>query len=153
MYKGGRLSEAAREIDAAAHGLVGGLVKRGDVTGRAGQALLVPSPAGISAHRLLVVGLGEAGKLDLKVWRFLGARWEVRDFYSGNPSFNAPTRSGGQHNIVVGGGFSGAMTAVNLARLSWRPLHVAIINAHRPTGRGCRARGIRRLVRPQARRI
>jgi opacity protein-like surface antigen len=46
------------------------------------------------------------GGLDLKVWRFLGARWEVRDFYSGNPSFNAPTRSGSQHNVVVGGGFT-----------------------------------------------
>ena len=46
------------------------------------------------------------GGLDLKVWLFLGASWEVRDFYSWNPSFNAPTRSGGQHNVVIGGGFT-----------------------------------------------
>lgn len=46
------------------------------------------------------------GGVDVKVWRFLGARWEVRDFYSGNPSFNAPAASSGQHNVVVGGGFT-----------------------------------------------
>jgi leucyl aminopeptidase len=69
VYKGGKLSEAAKEIDAVAGGLVRGLVKRGDVTGRPGEVLLVPSPAGISARRLLVVGLGEPGKLDIKGWR------------------------------------------------------------------------------------
>lgn len=37
---------------------------------------------------------------------------------------------------IVGGGFSGTMTAVNLARLSRRPLRVTIINQWRPTGRG-----------------
>jgi uncharacterized NAD(P)/FAD-binding protein YdhS len=37
---------------------------------------------------------------------------------------------------IVGGGFSGVMTAANLARLSRRPLYVTLINQHRPTGRG-----------------
>jgi uncharacterized NAD(P)/FAD-binding protein YdhS len=37
---------------------------------------------------------------------------------------------------IIGGGFSGVMTGVNLARLSKRPLHVTLINQHRPTGRG-----------------
>lgn len=37
---------------------------------------------------------------------------------------------------IVGGGFSGVMTAVNLVRLSKRPLQVTVINCHRPTGRG-----------------
>lgn len=37
---------------------------------------------------------------------------------------------------IIGGGFSGVMTAVNLARLSRRPLYVTLINHHRPTGRG-----------------
>ena len=69
VYKGGRLSEAAREIDAAAGGLVAGLVKRGDFIGAPGTTLLVPTPAGITAKRLLLVGLGEPGKLDIKGWR------------------------------------------------------------------------------------
>jgi uncharacterized NAD(P)/FAD-binding protein YdhS len=45
---------------------------------------------------------------------------------------------------ILGGGFSGVMTAVNLARLSSRPLRVTIINEHRPTGRGV-AYGTRRV--------
>lgn len=45
---------------------------------------------------------------------------------------------------IIGGGFSGIMTAVNLARLSRRELQITIINQHRPTGRGV-AYGTRRI--------
>ena len=45
---------------------------------------------------------------------------------------------------IIGGGFSGAMTAVNLARLAQRPLHVTIVNGQRPLGRGV-AYGTRRI--------
>src|SRR5262249_61527239 len=48
--------------------------------------------------------LAFSGGLDVRVWRFLAARWEVRDFYSGNPAFNVPVAGGGFHNIVAGGG-------------------------------------------------
>lgn len=37
---------------------------------------------------------------------------------------------------IIGGGFSGTMTAVNLARLSDQRLRVVVINAKRPLGRG-----------------
>lgn len=37
---------------------------------------------------------------------------------------------------IVGGGFSGTMTAVNLSRLCDQPLRVVIINSRRPLGRG-----------------
>lgn len=37
---------------------------------------------------------------------------------------------------IVGGGFSGTMTAVNLARLAARPLRVCVVNSGRPAGRG-----------------
>lgn len=37
---------------------------------------------------------------------------------------------------IIGGGFCGTMTAVNLARLSDHPLRVVIVNAKRPLGRG-----------------
>lgn len=69
VYKDGRLSQAALEIDAVANKLVAGLVKRGDFEGKPGATVLLPNPAGITARRLLLVGLGEAGKLDLKAWR------------------------------------------------------------------------------------
>ena len=45
---------------------------------------------------------------------------------------------------ILGGGFSGVMTAVNLARLSQRPLQITLINHHRPKGRGV-AYGSRRI--------
>jgi Outer membrane protein beta-barrel domain len=46
-------------------------------------------------------GLG----LDVKVWRKLSIRAEVRDFWSGEPDFPlAPTGKSRQHNYFVGGG-------------------------------------------------
>lgn len=44
---------------------------------------------------------------------------------------------------IIGGGFSGVMTAVNLARLATRPLRVCLINSGHPAGRGV-AYGTRR---------
>ena len=41
-----------------------------------------------------------------------------------------------KHIAIVGGGFSGVMTAVNLARLSTHPLQVTVVNDRRPAGRG-----------------
>jgi uncharacterized NAD(P)/FAD-binding protein YdhS len=41
-----------------------------------------------------------------------------------------------EHIAIIGGGFSGTMTAVNLARLSEGPLRVTVINHGYPTGRG-----------------
>ena len=40
------------------------------------------------------------------------------------------------HVAVIGGGFSGAMTAVNLARLADDPLHVTVIDPRETVGRG-----------------
>ena len=45
---------------------------------------------------------------------------------------------------IIGGGYSGVMTAVNLARLSLRPLLITLINHGRPTARGM-AYGTRRV--------
>jgi hypothetical protein len=48
--------------------------------------------------------LAFGGGLDVRGSRFVGARWEVRDFYPGNPAFNVPVTGSGLHNIVAGGG-------------------------------------------------
>jgi uncharacterized NAD(P)/FAD-binding protein YdhS len=45
--------------------------------------------------------------------------------------------------VIIGGGFSGTMTAVNLARLTRRSVHVTVVNHNRPVGRGI-AYGTRR---------
>jgi opacity protein-like surface antigen len=44
------------------------------------------------------------GGVDVRVWRFLSARWEIREFYSGNPSFNTLVSGSGFNNLAVGGG-------------------------------------------------
>ena len=51
-------------------------------------------------------GLIEAGAgLDVRVWKSLSVRGEVRDFYSGEPDFPlANTGKSRQHNFLVGGG-------------------------------------------------
>ena len=54
------------------------------------------------------------------------------------------TDSRGETIAIIGGGFSGVMTGVNLARLSRRPLQLTLINQHRSKGRGA-AYGTRRM--------
>jgi len=41
-----------------------------------------------------------------------------------------------QHVAIIGGGFSGTLAALNLARLSTTPLKISIINYAHPAGRG-----------------
>ncbi len=48
-----------------------------------------------------------------------------------------------RHIVIIGGGFSGTMAAVNLARLSGSPLRVTLVNHALPSGRGV-AYGTRR---------
>ncbi|MBE2284713.1 MAG: FAD-dependent oxidoreductase [Prosthecobacter sp.] len=48
------------------------------------------------------------------------------------------------HIVILGGGYSGTLVAVNLVRLAAKPPRITIINAHRPAGRGV-AYGTRRM--------
>ena len=58
-----------------------------------------------SASRELSRGvLAFGGGVDVRFWRFIGLRAEVRDFYSGSPAYNSAAFRGGQHNVVAGGG-------------------------------------------------
>jgi len=69
VYRDGTLSAAAREVDAVADGLVARLVRRRDFSGRRGETLVITEPSNLACQRLLLVGLGDPGKLNLKVWR------------------------------------------------------------------------------------
>jgi hypothetical protein len=44
------------------------------------------------------------GGLDYRLFRFIGLRGEVRDFFSGNPNLNVALNSSTQHNVVASGG-------------------------------------------------
>jgi len=60
-----------------------------------------PNPASrLVNHAALDYG----GGVDVKFWRFVGLRGEIRDFYAGGPSYNTAAIHGGQHNVVAGGG-------------------------------------------------
>jgi opacity protein-like surface antigen len=60
-----------------------------------------PNPGKSTTGFTMEGGVG----LDVKVWRKLSIRGEVRDFWSGEPDFPlAPTGKSRQHNYLVGGG-------------------------------------------------
>lgn len=58
-----------------------------------------PGPTGTNTG-VIQFGAG----LDVWFWQRWGARFEARDFYSGNPSLNVDTENSRQHNYYVGVG-------------------------------------------------
>ena len=59
------------------------------------------NPGGSKTSGVLEGGVG----LDVKIWKKLSVRLDVRDFWSGEPDFPlAPTGKSRQHNYFVGGG-------------------------------------------------
>ncbi len=70
------------------------------------QSTATPAARPNTASRELSHGAFDfGGGVDVRFWRFIGLRAEVRDFYSGSPAYNSAAFSGGQHNLVAGGGF------------------------------------------------
>jgi len=67
VFEGGALTPAARDIDRASRGALSKLVDRGDLTGRAGESLMLPDLRGVRAPRVLVVGQGK--NLTRASWR------------------------------------------------------------------------------------
>lgn len=61
-YADKSMTPAAQAIDAAGGGKLAALVARGDVSGKTGATALLHDLPGVAAPRVLVVGLGEAGK-------------------------------------------------------------------------------------------
>jgi leucyl aminopeptidase len=56
------LSPSAQALDQASGGRLSALLERGDVSGKTGRTALLPDVPGVSAPRVLVVGLGEPAK-------------------------------------------------------------------------------------------
>jgi leucyl aminopeptidase len=56
------LSPAGQAVDAASGGRLAALIERGDLSGKTGKTGLLLDLPGVTATRVLVVGLGEAGK-------------------------------------------------------------------------------------------
>jgi leucyl aminopeptidase len=61
-YADKSLTAAAQAVDAASGGKLSALVQRGDIGGKTGKTTLLHDLPGVTAPRVLVVGLGEAAK-------------------------------------------------------------------------------------------
>jgi leucyl aminopeptidase len=66
VYEGGKLSPAAQILDKAAKHAISDLIAHGDMSGKSATTLLVHKLPGISAERVLLVGLGKADELNNK---------------------------------------------------------------------------------------
>ncbi|MCJ8168734.1 leucyl aminopeptidase [Atopomonas sediminilitoris] len=73
IAEGGKLDTLGKTLDTACDGALSKLLKRGDLAGKAGQTLLVPGLAGISAERLLLVGTGKDKTLSERTLRKITA--------------------------------------------------------------------------------
>ena len=61
-YADKRLTSAGQAVDAASGGKLSALLQRGDIGGKTGKTTLLHDLPGVTAPRVLVVGLGEAAK-------------------------------------------------------------------------------------------
>ena len=61
-FADGSLSAAAAALDTASGGRIKALIERGDVSGKTGKTALLHDLPNVSAPRVLVIGLGDAGK-------------------------------------------------------------------------------------------
>jgi len=59
LFEGRKLSASGRRLDEAAQGGLTALLRRGDIEGKAGQALLLHNPANLLCERLAIIGCGK----------------------------------------------------------------------------------------------
>jgi leucyl aminopeptidase len=69
VFEGRQLSGAAEDIDRASGGYLGGILRGGDMEGRAGATLLLHGVPDVLAERVLLVGLGKAREFSEKGYR------------------------------------------------------------------------------------
>jgi leucyl aminopeptidase len=69
VYEDGDLGVAARRIDTQLNGLIRKLHGDGDFAGKLGDILLLPAPAGATAARVLMIGLGTRAAFGRKQYR------------------------------------------------------------------------------------
>ncbi len=63
------LSALAQEIDKVGDGFLGKVLKRGDINGESGQQLMLYDVPGVTAERVLLVGLGKPREFNLSQYR------------------------------------------------------------------------------------
>ena len=69
VHEDGDLGKAAHQIDKQIGGLIGKLREDGDISGKLGDVLLLPAPAGAAAARVLLIGQGARASFGRKQYR------------------------------------------------------------------------------------
>jgi leucyl aminopeptidase len=69
IYENKQFGQGATDVDAASKGYLSKLVKQGDISGKPGSVMMLPSVAGVRAKRVLVVGLGKLSKFGVSQFR------------------------------------------------------------------------------------
>lgn len=71
VYEGGKLTSAAVQIDELTGGYINKIVKRGDITGKANQVLMLHDVTGINAARIMLIGCGKQQDISDKQFHVL----------------------------------------------------------------------------------
>ncbi len=66
IYEGGKLTSGAKLIDDLTGGNIKKIIKRGDISGKPNQVLMLHDLNGITAARVLLLGCGKAGQISDK---------------------------------------------------------------------------------------
>ncbi len=69
IYSDGVLSDTAKALDTASKGLLRDVLKNRDISGKAGETLLLTHTGKLPCKRILLVGLGVPEKLDQRAYR------------------------------------------------------------------------------------
>ena len=70
VYEKGKLSRGAEDVDAASGGSIRKLLRQGDLCDQLGASRVLRDISGVRAQRIVVVGLGKAGALDVSQFRY-----------------------------------------------------------------------------------
>ncbi|SVB29748.1 uncharacterized protein METZ01_LOCUS182602, partial [marine metagenome] len=62
VHEGKRLNDSLSAINLVSNNLIKKLYKRGEISGKPGEMLYIPSIEGVKAERIYIVGCGRKGK-------------------------------------------------------------------------------------------
>ena len=69
VFEGGKVTDAAKSLDAASSKAISALLKSGDMDGKLNSTLVLHQAAGLSATRVLLVGLGKQAEFSERHYR------------------------------------------------------------------------------------
>ena len=82
VFEGGKVTDAAKSLDEASNKAISALLKSGDMDGKLNSTLVLHQAAGLSATRVLLVGLGKQAEFSERHYR-LAVRASVKAMPNG----------------------------------------------------------------------